>query len=112
MVRSLTVLLCVNKRRVDYGSTEIRNQPIIDGAAGRKVGGTVGIERYGLVAGSVLKMFKIIPICSAYVANIVGWFQKNVTNPKIPLPVGGVTASAGGTSGPTNNYWAIETGTI
>ena len=83
-----------------------------DGAAGRKVGGTVEIERYGIVAGSVPKMFKIIPICSAHVANIVGWFQKDVTNPKIPLPVGGVTASAGGTSRPTNNYRVIEMGTI
>jgi len=76
------------------------------------VGGTVEIEKYGFVVGSFPKMFKIIPICYAHVTSIVGWFQKYVTNPKIPLPVGGVTASVGGTSRPTNKYWVIETGTI
>ena len=57
-----------------------------DSAAGRKVGGTVGIVRYGLVAGSVPKMFKIIPICSAHVATIVGWFQKRCYKSKNPTP--------------------------
>ena len=73
----LIVLLCVNNRWVDCGGAKIMNRPTTDGAAGRKVGGTVGIESYGFVAGSVRKMFKIIPICSTYVANSIGCL-KNV----------------------------------
>ena len=76
MVSSHLVLLSVNKREVDCGGAKIRNRAIPDGTVGRKVDGTVGIESYQFVAGSVRKMFKFIPICSTYVANIIGWFEK------------------------------------
>ena len=50
-------------------------------AAGRDVDGTARIESYLFVARSVSKMFKIIPICSTYVANIIGRFEnKNFQN--------------------------------
>ena len=71
-------VVCVNKRWVDYGGAKVKNQHIIDDATGRKVDGTVEIEIYGFVARSVPKMFKIIPICSAHVANIIGRLQKKL----------------------------------
>ena len=72
------VRLCVNERWINCGGTTIRNRPITDGAAGRKVGETSEIETLGIVVRSAQKMFKIIPNYSAHLANIIGRFQKKI----------------------------------
>ena len=78
MVRTLCVLLCVNDRWVNCDGSNLMNRPTTDGTAGRKALGNSGIESYGYVAWSVPKMFKIIPIYSDHLANIIGRFLKNI----------------------------------
>ena len=54
------------------------NRHITDGVTGLKVCGTSDIESYGIVARSVTKMFKIISIHSAHLANVIGRFLKKL----------------------------------
>ena len=61
---------CVNKLEVNCGGTMIRNRATTGGAAGRKVRETSEIESYGIVARSVQKLLKVIPICSDQFANV------------------------------------------